>query len=590
MDGAPIRQILEEASGSSDSDFQVVINDGDSFILPADPARNGEHDDLQPCLNVSAGSSLVKDSVPDTTPPTLVSFPQGTSVVTAGTTSLRLQLVFSEPVFGVRFSSFVIEKTGTADYDWPLIFWRKTPPSDYASVFWIMLSNPSGTGSITITPKPTDPGITDAAGNPYISTFSGKTFIIDRDPPSVTSVQVPNPHTFMEGENIDLAVEFSEPVHVTGSPFIDIHLDHGGPIRAYYSSGTGSNTIDFRSTIGPNQADITGVDVNPTIDLNGGVIRDSSGNPASLALVNIADSSQVRVDSSPPTVSAPIPDQSLVVGGPPLTVDLSNHFTDLGSNSLDYSVDTNTAPAKASAIINGSNLTLNALANGVTQIAVKANDGHGGTVTDTFSLAVGTAEPTAGQIATTGVMNSQTSLFEITVNLTNTTALPINGFRLNVDFSAYLAAHPSLRLYNATLTTAPGIAHVDYPFPVAVDAGASMKLAFYTNTRLFPDPFSPILSVEKLASSQLPDTNGDGIQPRLVNLLNQTKFIEFPSIPGRWYRVRYSHDLVHWQDCPVPLQAGTNRMQWIDNGPPFTESPPSAVPQRFYIVNEITAP
>ena len=167
---------------------------------------------------------------------------------------------------------------------------------------------------------------------------------------------------------------------------------------------------------------------------------------------------------------------------------------------------------------------------------------------------------------------------------------PLNGLRLHVDFSAYLSAHPSLRLYNATATTAPGIAHVDHPFPMAVNDAIAVKLSFYTSTRLFPDPFAPTLTVETLPSSALPDTNGNGVQPRMVNLPDGNKLIEFPAEAGKWYRVRYSHDMVNWYDSPVPLQAGANRMQWIDSGPPFTQSPPSSVPSRFYIVNEITAP
>ena len=52
--------------------------------------------------------------------------------------------------------------------------------------------------------------------------------------------------------------------------------------------------------------------------------------------------------------------------------------------------------------------------------------------------------------------------------------VPISGFRLSVDYSAYLAAFPSLRLYNAS--SAPGVspAFVDYPFPVAV--GATLRV------------------------------------------------------------------------------------------------------------------
>lgn len=132
--------------------------------------------------------------------------------------------------------------------------------------------------------------------------------------------------------------------------------------------------------------------------------------------------------------------------------------------------------------------------------------------------------------------------------------------------------------------------YIDYPFPVAVDAVVSLKLSFFTSTRTFPSPFAPVLTVEILKSSQVPDTNGSGVQPRLVRLPDTTVLLEFPSVIGRWYRVRFSPDMVHWQDCPVPIQASTTRMQWIDSGPPFTDVPPAEAKSRFYLVNEIVAP
>lgn len=455
---------------------------------------------------------------------------------------------------------------------------------DYTSVSALStnsgtIRNASNADAILTLPAP---GTIDSLG-------ANKALFIDGIAPAVLSVGVPNPYIFKNGENIDLAVTFSEPVTVTGFPTIAIHLDHGGPILAVFSSGSGSATLDFRATVGPNQADITGITVEPVIDLAGGTLRDTAGNNASLTLSNIADATQVLVDSSPPTVTAPIPDQTLVTGDPSVTINLNNHFADLGSTSLLFT-PSNTDSAKATSAISGSILTLTPLANGTTTITVEASDLNGGTVTDAFLVTIGTSQPTALQLASTATFNNQTSLFEVTVNVTNTTPYPINGFRLNAGFSAYLAAHPSLRLYNATLTTAPGIAHVDHPFPVAVDATVSVKLAFYTSTRLFPDPFNPILTVETLAASQLPGTDGSGVQAQILNLPDQTKLIEFPAEIGKWYRVRYTSDFSNWHDSPVPLQAGSTRMQWIDSGPPFTDSPPSDASARFYTVTEIAAP
>jgi hypothetical protein len=45
-------------------------------------------------------------------------------------------------------------------------------------------------------------------------------------------------------------------------------------------------------------------------------------------------------------------------------------------------------------------------------------------------------------------------------------------------------------------------------------------------------------------------------------------------------------------DSPTPIQAGSNLMQWIDSGPPFTSISPAdpSVTSRFYIVNQIPTP
>ena len=315
----------------------------------------------------------------------------------------------------------------------------------------------------------------------------------------------------------------------------------------------------------------------------GTTVGDLRGNPVTTGI-------SVIPVNDPPTVIPPgIPDQTLLVGHN-LSLPLSPYFTDIENDTLTFTVTNNSNSSKASATINGTQVALSGLANGVTDITVQANDGNGGTVNATFHVAVGTVNPSPLQIGTSGTLNRQNGLFELTVNVTNTTPYPINGFRLHVDFSAYLAAYPSLRLYNATSPAGSSDVYADYPYPVAVDTMVPMKLTFYTSTRTFPSPFAPVLTVEKLSTSQVPDTNGHGVQPRIVVLPDHTVLLEFSSVIGHWYRVRYSSDMTHWSDSPVPLQASTTRMQWIDNGPPFTNVSPASVPSRFYIVNDISAP
>jgi hypothetical protein len=58
--------------------------------------------------------------------------------------------------------------------------------------------------------------------------------------------------------------------------------------------------------------------------------------------------------------------------------------------------------------------------------------------------------------------------------------------------------------------------------------------------------------------------------------------IEFASVPGHTYVVQYSSDMVTWLTATPPIVAANTRTQWIDGGPPETESLPGAPGQRFY--------
>jgi hypothetical protein len=221
-----------------------------------------------------------------------------------------------------------------------------------------------------------------------------------------------------------------------------------------------------------------------------------------------------------------------------------------------------------------------------------ATDSANSSIHASATIRVGTVVPTALQTGTTGILNRQTGLFAITVNVTNTTLHNINGFRLHVDYRAYQAAYPSLRLYNASSALGGSDVFINYPYPVAVGGMVPVDLTFYTSTRTFPSPFAPVLTVEPLAASAVSPATGKGVQPRLIKLANGTVMLEFPSVPARWYRVRYSADLSHWFDCPVPIQASGTQMQWIDCGAPFTSLSPAdpAVTSRFYLLNEINNP
>jgi len=300
-----------------------------------------------------------------------------------------------------------------------------------------------------------------------------------------------------------------------------------------------------------------------------------------------SDAGMLRVSDVLPahmTYVSSVPEQGWLVQAPspgaPGEVDFSRTATLITGATAHFTIVTKVAASTP----NGTRIA------NAASVASGEADPAGSNNGASTTVAVGTVHPSPNQLQVTGTLNRQNGLFELSVTVTNTTPDPINGFRLHVDYSAYVAAFPSLRLYNATgLSPGP---YVDYPFPLPVDGAVTLKLQFYTSTRTFPNPFSPVLTMEKLAVSQLAAAFQKGVTPTLRKLADRTVLLEFPSTPGHWYRVRYSPDMSKWLDSTVPIQATGTKTQWIDNGPPFTNISPAdpSVRSRFYQIFEVAAP
>jgi hypothetical protein len=213
-------------------------------------------------------------------------------------------------------------------------------------------------------------------------------------------------------------------------------------------------------------------------------------------------------------------------------------------------------------------------------------------------------------------VNRSTGLFDVTIKVTNLSPYPVDGFRLHVDFSAYQAAHPSLRLQNASSPSKSRDVYLDYRPTVAVNGSVNLVLSFYTKNRKFPKRFRPICIAEGLRSAASPavllgrpnhttrSTSSASATPlialtvppavpeppRLTVMPDRRVELEFPATPGRWYRVSYTSDMIHWIDCPTPEQATGSRLFWTDSGPPCTVTHPAGEPTRFYRAREVTAP
>lgn len=181
-------------------------------------------------------------------------------------------------------------------------------------------------------------------------------------------------------------------------------------------------------------------------------------------------------------------------------------------------------------------------------------------------------------------INRQTGLVELSVKVSNLTAISLEGFRLVVG-----GLPAGITLVDATSPGSGDSPTVDVVSRIDGMASLTIKLQFHSRNRSL-DGFVPVLSYEPLSPAPDLGSDGSGISVDRVARIPAGLLLEFTAVAGRWYLVEYSHDSIAWKRTLAPIQAGANRVQWIDHGPPQTESPPAAQASRFYRVREITAP
>ena len=127
----------------------------------------------------------------------------------------------------------------------------------------------------------------DAAGNTMsdANTAGVEIFVLPPDgiAPSITEITSPDPNgEYPIGSILRIQLTFDEPVEVTGEP--SLLMGTGNNITpAAYSSGSGTRQLTFEYTVQPgDQADDLDVFSANALQLNGGTIKDTSGNNAIL--------------------------------------------------------------------------------------------------------------------------------------------------------------------------------------------------------------------------------------------------------------------------------------------------------------------
>jgi hypothetical protein len=226
-----------------------------------------------------------------TSAPTLSLSSSTPTLPTAGglTNASTLSLSFTAtPTGGATSISSVEVSTDGTTYSVPTIFsagtWNTTT---------LPLTNDS---SYTLKARATD-NLSNVSTVLDIDSFT-----VDRTAPTITGMTAPANATYGSGQNLDFVATMSEATTVTGTPRIALSI---GSTTQYatYLSGSGTTSLTFRYITQSGDNDTDGIAVTSPVQLNGGTLRDSASNDATLTFTP-PTTTGVLVDTSAPTISS----------------------------------------------------------------------------------------------------------------------------------------------------------------------------------------------------------------------------------------------------------------------------------------------
>jgi hypothetical protein len=132
-------------------------------------------------------------------------------------------------------------------------------------------------------------------------------------------------------------------------------------------------------------------------------------------------------------------------------------------------------------------------------------------------------------------------------------------------------------LQNATGADEHGNPVVQWIGTLAPNSSMVFTLQYYTKQR----GTVPAAMVVASLSLEDPSKAIKGAVLQIIGfkrvLSTESYLIEFVAVPGRTYHIQYKTLLTDtWKTVQPPIFAPANRIQWIDSGPPGTESAPLA--------------
>ncbi|MBO3700895.1 S-layer family protein, partial [Roseivirga sp. E12] len=171
--------------------------------------------------------------------------------------------------------------------------------------------------------------------------------LVDGIVPNVTSVTVPADNTYIAGNDLDFAVNYTEPVSVTGAPQVSLIIGSTTRQAIFQTGSNNTNALLFRYTVQSGDEDTDGIAVG-TLTTDGATLLDGPGNSAGLVLTNIGSTGNVKVDAKSPEVnSVTVPVDGTYTTGQDLdfTVNFDEAVTVTGTPQLALAVGSATKQA-----------------------------------------------------------------------------------------------------------------------------------------------------------------------------------------------------------------------------------------------------
>ncbi len=180
-------------------------------------------------------------------------------------------------------------------------------------------------------------------------------------------------------------------------------------------------------------------------------------------------------------------------------------------------------------------------------------------------------------VDTNSLLVRQTGLFHQTVTLTNPTPNDLVGIRLLIT-----NLPPNSRVENATGKT-NGVSFIQYDQPLPAGQHVDLHVEYYVPSRAVPHP---IFSTQLISTPLTTPPTGELLATiQTLKFQNQGNLVEFQTELGKTYFIQYSTNLISWKTAVPSITGNCSKIQWIDTGPPKTQSAPLAM--RFYRIISI---